>query len=56
MRVDAGDRKQIQGEYLINNGYETGEVQHLERGQSNNINADKGMQQSKQTDKGEAIK
>ena len=32
VRIDAGDEKQVQGEHLINNGHETEQEQHLDRG------------------------
>jgi hypothetical protein len=42
VRIDAGDRKKVQGEHIINNGRETGQEQRLDRGQNNDINADTG--------------
>ena len=32
VRINAGDRKQVQGEHLMNNGHETGQEQRLDRG------------------------
>ena len=42
VRIDAGDRKQVQGKHVINYGHETGQEQRLCWGQSNDINADTG--------------